>query len=548
MAFLAAIKSRRAPTSDANTKNTVSPTPLIHDTQGLYAKVVWKQVLEAEVDAHGHRVWLDAATHLSQLRDASLPSRSSSSPSSTSTTPSTTIDFKCGTGSRGVDGTRVSPCSKQFQRMFGNKRRQYHWLDMLRPRVIPETHFSLQSAARHRGTDQTVWFAKEVGMQRGTGIRVMTGMELVQDAAAAAAAASNKTASGSSNNGTVVFQRAIADGRVLLYKGRKADLRLYLLVEPSTRQEVFLYNDAVVRVAPGQYGGNNDTTLETQLTNVATGGTIVAGKEWLPFSTHLGAIQTLMRDVVIKLRPWFERNKCELLGVDVMIDEDGRPWLVELNGSPSMGGHDTPYLFRPLMLKEMLHVAVYPELKRQYERESRETGGEEKEEEEQEEQERLKLVVDMMQRDQGKKNGWVSLCVLGESSEEVVDGCSAPKEMLDVSDAVSKDVGQVRFAWLKDEQWHHCDSAAASEVLGTSRGGYSSTTSYHKSMGVVGLLSHPEILGQREQVVMWRSAERDEKDERVNVRWTSQVECLGRMPTMIDLLRRVEEWMVEHEH
>ena len=63
---------------------------------------------------------------------------------------------------------------------------------------------------------------------------------------------------------------------------------------------------------------------------------------------------------------WFQIGRCELIGVDVMLDQASNPWLIEMNNSPQMGGHGTPYLFRLKMLKEMLHLAVYPALRQHY--------------------------------------------------------------------------------------------------------------------------------------------------------------------------------------
>lgn len=147
--------------------------PLLYDCQGLYTKQAWKQIFDTHVTPEGSHIWQSYSTYLAMQREQSSTYMAKR-----------TIDFKCGTGSRSEDKTRVAPCTKQYQRLIANKRRQYHWLDPLRPRVIPETHFSNTSAARQdQHLDPTtakgkVWFAKIPGKQRGSGIKVLTSTEL----------------------------------------------------------------------------------------------------------------------------------------------------------------------------------------------------------------------------------------------------------------------------------------------------------------------------------------------------------------------------------
>ena len=101
-----------------------------------------------------------------------------------------------------------------------------------------------------------------------------------------------------------MYQRAIADGNILCVDGKKADLRMYILVEPSAQQHVYVYNDAVVRVAPHTYQGNSDTSLEAQLTNVATGGHIVSGQTWEPFPKQFQDIKALLRRKLNPIYPY----------------------------------------------------------------------------------------------------------------------------------------------------------------------------------------------------------------------------------------------------
>ena len=513
MNFLDSIRKARP----QKTQTTTHPTPLISDCQGLYAKQVWRSVLNAETK-NGQQIWIDAASHLLSQIEAN-------------SNISTIIDFKCGTGSRGTDNTRVAPCSKQYQRLFGNKRRQYHWLNNMRPRVIPETHFSLTSAARHYDQDDTVWFAKEPGLQRGTGITVMTGAQLQQlqqhsathnnDNRSTTNTKTNSTSTPSTTNSTpntanptsssntshnfshrVVYQRAIADGKIACVNERKADLRMYILVEPSKKQNVYVYNDAVVRIAPHKYNGNKDTSLETQLTNVSTGGDIIAGKTWQPFNQHFNAIQILLKRIVVQLKPWFQKGRCELLGVDVMIDESGRPWLVELNGSPSFRAErfsdSYPVGMSETMLQELLHRAVYPELRRQYQ-----------------ENQVMLDVLPVLNQKKIEQDGWVLLTNFEKEKEKETDGKNGENGQDNDNDINSngeqkngdsekngdRDIGNVRFAYLND-----LTAIERNRFVEDSNGKITldNNITDWKSGGIVGLLSHPNVLDNYEKVVVWK--------------------------------------------
>ena len=544
MDFLASIKAHNK--KEVADDGATVPSPLVYDAQGLYAKRVWRDVFEGERDNNGRRVWKDAASFLLMA---------------TAEQKAAPIDFACGTGMR-ASNARVKPCERRFQRLFGNKRHQYHLVGTMRPRVIPETHFSAASAFRSalRGAGRqddekggkaglrraagagvmeaveavgagggaaaaaaaaaataaaaaqrqdaqsktpSLWFAKEPTRQRGTGITVVEAGEL--------RALGQQATRGSDER---VFQRSVAGGNIACVDGRKADLRMYLLAEPSEEHKVYLYSDAVVRVAPQAYAGNEDASLESQLTNVAQGGDIIRGSEWEPFRSSFQAIQELLERVVLRLAPWFQRGRCELLGVDVMIDGSGRPWLIELNGSPSIGGHGTPLLFRPEMLRGLLGLAVYPLLRRHYADNA------------------SKLRIFPKQAVERGDSEWDLLCKLGKGSG------AAKATTLDWC---------VRFAWLCDEPHHEARAlkmrgSGAAAAGGGGSGGCSSgrggdggdgigvaAAAAHvtlpggdtasaivvdkvgendgfTSKGQVGLLMHPDVAGDVEHVLCYRQS------------------------------------------
>eukprot|EP00943_MAST-04B_sp_MAST-4B-sp1_P000219 g219.t1 len=139
---------------------------------------------------------------------------------------------------------------------------------------------------------------------------------------------------------------------------------MYILYAPDGK--IYYFPNAIVRIANIEYRGNQNTSLESQLTNVSTGGNIIEGMEWDCFRKALPSIGPLLMKIVECSLDWFQYGRCELIGVDIMLDTDGNPFLLELNSSPQMGGYDTPYLFRINMLKQMLHLAVYPFIRAHY--------------------------------------------------------------------------------------------------------------------------------------------------------------------------------------
>ena len=230
---------------------------LVCDIQGIHAKHMWKSVMEEE------GCWREASSLLLSKR-----MEAGGTHNCTSGSDRNFVDFAAGSGMRGKRA-RVSRFDRRFQSLFCNKRRQHHWLDQMRPRVIPETHFSLASAARgarrlmpstplspakgaqnpdvHGGE---LWFVKAPGKQRGTGIQVVASSTLCGDYTSANDGNSSEHSSVDcskriSNNflsmidSASVFQRGIAGGDIACVNGHKADLRMYP-ARTSERQEVYM--------------------------------------------------------------------------------------------------------------------------------------------------------------------------------------------------------------------------------------------------------------------------------------------------------------------
>ena len=179
----------------------------------------------------------------------------------------------------------------------------------------------------------------------------------------------------------VVAQRYL--DRPLLIDGYKFDLRVYALVLCADPLRIFLFDDGLARFCTERYEPPRSSNLKTSymhLTNYAvnkknenfvfnedadadgTGSkwTIHGLRQWmedsnLDFGKMWGEIKDLIVKTVISAQPALAYNyrqalpaeqndgyACfEILGIDVMMDRDLKPWLIEVNHSPSFTA-DTP--------------------------------------------------------------------------------------------------------------------------------------------------------------------------------------------------------------
>ncbi|EFN57215.1 hypothetical protein CHLNCDRAFT_8655, partial [Chlorella variabilis] len=165
----------------------------------------------------------------------------------------------------------------------------------------------------------------------------------------------------------------------LLIGGRKFDLRIYALVRCCNPLRIFLYRDGLVRFCTEAYQPPCAANLDRacmHLSNYAVNkhspafvdaGEAGDGSKWClaAFAEHVareghdfgalwGRIQRIVSKTLISCQPMLRYHyKCatrpaddglscfELLGLDVLVDAELRPWLLEVNHSPSLTT-DTP--------------------------------------------------------------------------------------------------------------------------------------------------------------------------------------------------------------
>eukprot|EP00471_Norrisiella_sphaerica_P001675 CAMPEP_0184486188 /NCGR_PEP_ID=MMETSP0113_2-20130426/7723_1 /TAXON_ID=91329 /ORGANISM="Norrisiella sphaerica, Strain BC52" /LENGTH=949 /DNA_ID=CAMNT_0026867947 /DNA_START=293 /DNA_END=3142 /DNA_ORIENTATION=+ len=213
-------------------------------------------------------------------------------------------------------------------------------------RIIPETYalpeqFDICHAAVTM-SHSAPWIVKPNRLSRGRGIYIINHPSMIPD------------------SGNVIVSRYIASP--LLIDGFKFDLRLYVLVTSFQPLEVFLYQKGFARLASQRYQGPN-TELDNPFVHLTN--TSIQRKSGENHSSHFGEqgkmtledcldylentykidIPNLMkkiRELVLAslvsvnhaIAP--NRNCFEVFGFDVLVDQHFRPWLMEINSSPSL--------------------------------------------------------------------------------------------------------------------------------------------------------------------------------------------------------------------
>ena len=166
-----------------------------------------------------------------------------------------------------------------------------------------------------------------------------------------------------------------------LVGGKKFDLRIYALVTNYSPLRVFLYRSGFARFTNTRFSMKKEDIANTyiHLTNVAIqkhapGFDKAKGMKWpiralrTFLTTKHGAeatselfngIQNLIIRALLAVQPAMINDKhCfELYGYDIMIDADLKPWLLEVNASPSLTASDrADWVLKCGMLEDMLDI------------------------------------------------------------------------------------------------------------------------------------------------------------------------------------------------
>jgi len=217
--------------------------------------------------------------------------------------------------------------------------------------VLPADTKLLKKVWERRG-GRGRWIVKPPALARGEGISVVNKFSMIP------------------KNKPLVVQRYVA--RPYLINGTKFDLRLYLLVTSINPLKMYLYDDGLVRFASNKYSNDSRSVGDVymHLTNYSinkNSSTYTQNEDSESCQGHKWTLKSLWRhfeaegidhevvwekikDLMIKtvisaessMNNMFNQNvssrySCyELFGFDILLDSKLKPWLIEVNISPSL--------------------------------------------------------------------------------------------------------------------------------------------------------------------------------------------------------------------
>ena len=253
--------------------------------------------------------------------------------------------------------TRKDLLARCIQRMQGLCARGKHsgYFDITpETYLLPQDYAKLVQAFRKRGEEvkRNLWILKPASSSRGRGISVIDCLEDI------------------TYDSLVVAQAYVP--KPMCLGGHKFDLRLYVVATSFNPLEVWLYEDGFARVATRPFSSDDVSDKFVHLTNASiqrhgTQGELygplinaspdeAAGtkctlrylwrmleKDGRDVTKMQDDIKLLILKSLVSAEDRIPHQCCafELFGYDVLLDEDGRPWLLEVNASPSMA-RETP--------------------------------------------------------------------------------------------------------------------------------------------------------------------------------------------------------------
>ncbi|XP_064611162.1 probable tubulin polyglutamylase TTLL9 isoform X2 [Liolophura sinensis] len=254
--------------------------------------------------------------------------------------------------------TRKNLMVKNLKRLKRQLEREQNKLDAQKCDFYPSTyelpseyHIFVEEFRRSPGT---VWIMKPVAKSQGKGIFLFRKLKDITDWKKGQY--NPQIDPNKEGPETYVVQRYIE--RPYLIGGRKFDIRVYVLVQSYSPLKAWLYRSGFARFSNTRFSLNSIDDTYIHLTNVAVQKTAPdydpeKGCKWsaqqlrqyLRAKHGLEAVKNcfrLMDEIFIMSLQSVQRvmindKHCfELYGYDILLDEDLKPWLIEINSSPSL--------------------------------------------------------------------------------------------------------------------------------------------------------------------------------------------------------------------
>lgn len=174
--------------------------------------------------------------------------------------------------------------------------------------------------------------------------------------------------------------------RPLLIEGYKFDLRIYVVITNYHPLTCYMYRDGLARFSTQKYDMSDLTNQYAHLTNTSINkksstvnedkGIVGPGckwtlgqlRAWLRSEGHDDGLlwQEIVKVCVLTLLsvstdvPAHDARGCELLGFDILIDQDIKPWLIEVNFGPSLSGDtDTDIKVKRPLIRDYIEACEF---------------------------------------------------------------------------------------------------------------------------------------------------------------------------------------------
>ncbi|CAE7694835.1 TTLL9, partial [Symbiodinium microadriaticum] len=222
-----------------------------------------------------------------------------------------------------------------------------------------------------------IWIMKPIGAAQGKGIFLFTRLSEISDWKTDF---KYKPGGGSEKEvEAYVCQRYLQ--YPLCIGGKKFDIRMYALVTSFSPLKVYIYRRGFARFTNSRYSSRMEDIYDEfmHLTNVAiqktadnyderTGGKMELQALKLHIMSKYGQERTdalfweiqmiVLRSLLAVQQVMIHDKHCfELYGYDIIIDADLRPWLLEVNASPSLTANtNEDYAMKTAMLHGMLDI------------------------------------------------------------------------------------------------------------------------------------------------------------------------------------------------
>lgn len=224
--------------------------------------------------------------------------------------------------------------------------------------ILPDEAEKFQ--IKYKKGSKVKWIAKPVGLSRGRGVHILKGKEEFKSLCKQSEA----------KHGTnYLLSHYISNPHLINQK--KYDLRVYVLITSMSPLKIYMYREGLVRFATENYKKGNYDNIFIHLTNYSInqqntnyipndkGENFENFSKWSfteyeqYFREHnqeevYNSIMCKIKDIIVKtIITSFERNLSdvstskkstlfELYGFDILIDDNFKAWLIEVNVGPSL--------------------------------------------------------------------------------------------------------------------------------------------------------------------------------------------------------------------